>query len=83
VLLGEKSKEGQLVTGVTVPRFEIIALMQKHPDVIDQIGWRKWEEIVAGGWDQLGFEAALTPRSGDKGRDVYRDIVSRREDPHF
>ena len=46
-------------------------MIQRDPASIHRIDWRDLEEIVAGGLRQAGFdEVILTPRSGDKGRDV-------------
>ena len=44
--------------------------IQKDPAAIYQIGWRTWEELIAGAYTREGFEVILTPRSNDKGRDV-------------
>jgi restriction system protein len=35
-----------------------------------QIDSRRWEEILAGAFDKMGFKVTLTPRSGDHGRDL-------------
>jgi restriction system protein len=70
IVPAERVAEGQLVAAVTIPWFEILALIQRSPETIYDIGWRKWEEIVAGAYSQQGFEVILTPRSNDKGRDV-------------
>ena len=70
VVAGDTTTEGQLIESVALPWFEIIALIQKEPDTIHQLDWRKWEEIVAGAYREQGFDVILTPRSGDKGRDV-------------
>lgn len=48
----------------------IIETINRSPDTIYEIDWRKREEIVAGAYRQQGFEVTLTPRSNDKGRDV-------------
>jgi hypothetical protein len=63
----DKTTEGQLIEAVARPWFEIIALLRNSPEVIYQLDWRKWEEIVAGAYRQQGFEVVLTPRSNDKG----------------
>jgi restriction system protein len=70
VIPGEKVPEGQLVEAVAIPWFEIIRLFVTEPDVIYQLDWRKWEEIIAGAYKQQGFDVVLTPRSNDKGRDI-------------
>ena len=68
---GDQTKEGQLVEAVALPWFEIMRLIEKDPNTIYEIEWWKWEEIIAGAYKQAGFdEVILTPRSGDKGRDV-------------
>jgi len=69
--LGQATDEGRLVEAVAVPWFEVMRMIEKDPDGIYQIDPWKWEEIIAGAYKQAGFdEVILTPRSGDKGRDV-------------
>ena len=69
--LGDKTKEGTLIECVATPWFEIMRIIEKDPDAIYQIDCWKWEEIIAGAYKQSGFdEVELTPRSGDKGRDI-------------
>ena len=68
---GDKTNEGVLLREVALPWFDIVRLLQKDPLAVYQIGPRKWEEIIAGAYSRAGFdEVVLTPRSGDKGRDV-------------
>lgn len=46
-------------------------IIESDPSAIYQIDCWKWEEIIAGAYKQAGFdEVELTPRSGDKGRDI-------------
>src|SRR4029079_10675797 len=59
-----------LVTDVTVVWFEFERLFRNNPEEIYNIDPRQLEEIVAGAYVKAGFEVELTPRSGDKGRDV-------------
>lgn len=73
--VGEPTKEGQLVEAVAIPWFEIIDLILKAPDTIHQIDWRRWEEIIAGAYQQQGFKVTLTPRSNDGGRDVIAELA--------
>lgn len=71
VIGGDRTSEGKLIKAVTLPWFDIIALIQKDPNVAYEIPPEKWEEIVAGAYRKAGFdEVVLTPRSGDFGRDV-------------
>jgi len=72
---GDKTSEGRLVEAVSVPWFKILEMIDKNPESIYQIDPFKWEEIIAGAYDAAGFdEVILTPRSGDKGRDVIAII---------
>ena len=65
------TKEGDLIRAVAVPWFEILERIKKDPKSVYQIDPRTWEEIIAGAYTRAGFdEVILTPRSGDKGRDV-------------
>lgn len=68
---GAKTNEGILIRAVGIPWFEIIRTWQKNPEFAYQIDPYMWEEIIAGAYTRAGFdEVILTPRSGDKGRDV-------------
>ena len=68
---GGKDPEGQLIQSVAVPWFEILRVIETDPDAAYRIEPRQWEEIIAGAYSQAGYdEVILTPRSGDKGRDV-------------
>jgi restriction system protein len=71
VVPGERTDEGKLVEAVTIPWFEIVALLEKDPNAAFDIPPDKWEEIIAGAYKRAGFdEVTLTPRSGDRGKDV-------------
>jgi restriction system protein len=68
---GAKDVEGRLVEAVTLPWFDIVALLEKSPHLAFEIPPGRWEEIIAGAYQASGFdEVILTPRSGDYGRDV-------------
>ncbi|MBI2360629.1 MAG: restriction endonuclease [Deltaproteobacteria bacterium] len=44
-------------------------MVRDHPGT--SIDWRKLEEIIAGAYEREGWpEVVLTPRSGDRGRNV-------------
>ncbi|HTD89414.1 MAG TPA: restriction endonuclease [Burkholderiales bacterium] len=70
VITSDKTAEGILIQSAAVPWFEIVGIIQRSPESIYSIHWRKWEEIIAGAYKQAGFDVVLTPRSNDKGRDV-------------
>jgi restriction system protein len=66
-----QSSEGALVQAVALPWYEILAMIRRDPESIYSIEPRTWEEVIAGAYEKAGFdEVILTPRSGDKGRDV-------------
>jgi restriction system protein len=68
---GQATDDGKLVSAIRLPWFEIVRLLQENSASVYQISWEKWEEIIAGAYKRAGFdEVILTPRSGDKGRDV-------------
>ena len=68
----EKTKEGQLIRAATFPLIAIIRKILEDPSRMYEIEPRKWEEIIAAAYDESGQfdEVTLTPRSGDRGRDV-------------
>jgi restriction system protein len=70
IIPGDVTQEGRLIEAVAFPWFKIIEMMQRDPNVIYQLDWRQWEEIIAGAYKQQGFDVVLTPRSNDRGRDV-------------
>jgi restriction system protein len=67
-----QTPDGKLVEAVALPWFQIMEMIRKDPEAIYTLGWRVWEELIAGAYTRAGFfdEVILTPRSGDKGRDV-------------
>lgn len=72
---GDKTSEGRIVKAVGTPWFEILRIINNDPESIYQIDPFQWEEIIAGAYDAAGFdEVILTPRSGDKGRDIIATI---------
>jgi restriction system protein len=63
--------EGALVEAVSLPWFKIVEMIRRDPNTMYAIDPRAWEELIAGAYSEDGFdEVILTPRSGDKGRDV-------------
>jgi restriction system protein len=69
--VGSANAEGRLVQAVAIPWFQILERIRQNPQEAYQIDPFAWEEIIAGAYTRAGFdEVILTPRSGDKGRDV-------------
>lgn len=67
----EKTSEGELVKTLLFPWKAIVERLQSDWHEAYGISSRIWEEILAGAFDQAGYdEVTLTPRSGDLGRDV-------------
>jgi restriction system protein len=76
VSVGGSTTEGDLIVGVAIPWFEIIRHLQRDPEFLYKIHWRKVEELIAGAYEREGWQdVILTPRSRDGGRDV---IASKR-----
>jgi len=70
VTRGKKTDDGVFIEAVTAPWFEIIALIKRDPNAVYQLNCWQWEDLIAGAYKESGFDVILTPRSGDKGRDV-------------
>lgn len=47
VVFGDRRAEGQVISGLSVAWFEIIAQIERDPDFMFRIPWRKLEEIIA------------------------------------
>jgi hypothetical protein len=56
---------------------DLIAHLADHPELMYELHPRRFEHLVAELYRRRGFEATLTPSSGDEGVDVY---VVRRDD---
>lgn len=67
----QATSEGQLIEALVIPWRTIVERLTQDWSNAFQIPPRTWEEIIAGAFDQEGYdEVTLTPRSGDYGRDV-------------
>lgn len=73
VTLGSKTQDGDLIEAVRPAWVEIAKMIAADPSVMYKIAPRKWEELIAGWYERLGFRVTLTPRSGDFGRDVIAE----------
>ncbi len=69
---GDRTTEGTLVKFVSLPWFKIHKELERDPSFLQHFvgNPRLFEEFIAGVYDRAGFDVVLTPRSGDKGRDV-------------
>ncbi|MDW3191895.1 MAG: restriction endonuclease [Cytophagales bacterium] len=71
-----KTMEGKIIKAMSIPWKMIVDILSSHWEYAFKIPPEKWEELIAGAFDQSGYdEVILTPRSGDHGRDV---IASKR-----
>ncbi len=73
VQLGDKTPDGQLIQAPTATWFEISRHLNIDPAFRFEFSSNptKFEEFLAGAYKLQGWDAVtLTPRSGDKGRDV-------------
>ena len=74
IVPGERVPDGVLIQAVAIPWYEILKLLKEDPSAVFRIPPRKWEEIIAGAYKKAGFETVvLTPRSGDRGRDIIAE----------
>ena len=75
ITAGDKVSEGILVEGVSIAWYELIKMISRNPDDIYNIDPRTFEELIAGAYEKSGEydKVILTPRSGDKGRDVIAE----------
>ena len=68
---GQRTDDGILIEAVGPAWFEIVRILNEDPDLVYQLPHHKWEEMIAASYEVAGFDdVTLTPRSGDKGRDV-------------
>ena len=68
---GSRVQDGDIIVAVAPAWAKIVAMLEKDPSLAYKIDPRAWEEIIAGAYQEAGFdEVILTPRSGDLGRDV-------------
>jgi restriction system protein len=73
LLLGERVPDGQLVEAVMIPWEALAEELKRDPSLLQQLDSRRFEELVAAAYTKMGFEVTLTPRSGDRGRDVIAE----------
>lgn len=76
-LLSVENKEitGETVRVLETPWREIFRELESSPDSMFEFARnpRVFEEFIAGAYSRAGFHVTLTPRSGDKGRDVIAE----------
>jgi restriction system protein len=71
VTKGTKTEEGDIVVAVTPVFRRFLRELDRDPSALYQLDPRQFEELIAGAYDEAGCEhVVLTPRSGDRGRDV-------------
>jgi restriction system protein len=68
---GDKHPDGDIVIAVTPVFRRFLTELERDPNALYQLDSRQFEELIAGAYEEHGCEEViLTPRSGDKGRDV-------------
>ena len=68
---GPNVEDGQLVVGVAIAWYEIIREVDRNARFLHEVPWRKLEELIAGAYEREGWDrVTLTPRAGDRGRDI-------------
>ncbi len=71
----EPEDEFQYRLNVFVPDFErinreFISRLERRPELLDQIHWRRFEELLEEVFNKFGYETTLGPGSGDFGVDL-------------
>jgi len=68
----QKTDEGQLIKAIALPLRAIVQRIKEDRSLMYEIDPRKWEEIVVAAYEASGLwdEVTLTPRSGDRGKDL-------------
>ncbi len=56
VVPGERTDDGKIIEAVTIPWFDIIAMLERDPNVAFEIPPEKWEEIIAGAYRRAGLK---------------------------
>jgi restriction system protein len=62
--------DGQIIEYIEIPWLAIAEEMKQDSDFVFTLDPRKFEEFIAASYEREGWTVELTPRSGDKGRDV-------------
>jgi restriction system protein len=72
IVPGDKVTDGVVIEAVAPAWFEILKQLERDPEFLYSFSKtpRKFEELIAGAYEQDGYEVILTPPSSDKGRDV-------------
>jgi len=72
VMLGAGIEAGRYIEAIAPPWLAIAAEIERQPDFLHYFSKypRAFEEFLAGAYQRAGYEVVLTPRSGDRGRDV-------------
>lgn len=66
-----KTNEGILVRENAIIWGSIVASLSSQIELCYQLSPEEWEQLIAGAFSKAGYqEVTLTPRSGDKGRDI-------------
>jgi restriction system protein len=68
-----RTQDGELITLVAPAYWMLEELLQDDPEALFKLGDRKFEELIAGKYEKLGFRVTLTPRKGDHGVDVIAE----------
>lgn len=72
ISLGAKTDEGQIVEAVTPAWIAVVDKILRDRIALYEFSKysREFEELIAGAYERDQWEVILTPRSGDRGRDI-------------
>lgn len=69
----ERTDDGFIIEAVSLPWLALMKKLAMDPAFIHQLTPEQLEELIAASYDRAGYHTTLTPRSGDKGRDVIAE----------
>lgn len=67
----QSAKEVELVSGLVVASDEVLSYLHRHPEKMNQLTPRQFEEFIAELLVRQGYEIQLTPITRDGGKDIY------------
>jgi restriction system protein len=68
--LGQRTPEGNVIAAVTPAWSRFLDALASDSSAFMLLDPRQMEELIAGAYSQDGWKVVLTPRSGDRGRDI-------------
>lgn len=68
-----RAPDGDVICAVAPACRYFLQQLSRDPNAFQQLQPRQFEELIAGAYEEEGWHVVLTPRSGDRGRDVIAE----------